>query len=185
MELVCEAAGVNRSWQPAGELEIEMDGAPVPEAERGADVVERDGRTFAVWDRGRMVRLVDSAASAAATSSCASPSRGARAYAFSFSTCVDPLRLLSFRVALDELAMNGQVGMKLAPWRLISRASPVTSCSRDPLATQLFGHERVEEVVDVARLGIFDHRFLAVYGGVELPLRLVLVHLQVHPSPPR
>jgi len=27
--------------------------------ERGADVVERDGRTFAVWERARRVRLID------------------------------------------------------------------------------------------------------------------------------
>ena len=60
MDLVCDAAGVNLVLEPAGELEIEVDGGPVPAGERGADVVERDGRTFAVWERARMVRLIDS-----------------------------------------------------------------------------------------------------------------------------
>ena len=73
---------------PAGELEIEVDGAPVAAAERGADVVERDGRTFAVWERGRLVRLVDSAEFRRRRLVLRFPRAGVRAYAFSFSTCV-------------------------------------------------------------------------------------------------
>lgn len=90
LDLVCDAAGVNLVLAPAGELEIEVDGAPVAAAERGADVVERDGRTFAVWERGRLVRLVDSAGFRRRRLVLRFPQAGVRAYAFSFSTCVSP-----------------------------------------------------------------------------------------------
>jgi thiol-disulfide isomerase/thioredoxin len=92
LDLVCDAAGVNLVLAPAGELEIEVDGAPVAAGERGADVVERDGRTFAVWERGRLVRLVDSAEFRRRRLVLRFPRAGARAYAFSFSTCVSPPR---------------------------------------------------------------------------------------------
>jgi thiol-disulfide isomerase/thioredoxin len=90
LDLVCDAAGVNLVLAPAGELEIEVDGAPVAAAERGGDVVERDGRTFAVWERGRLVRLVDSAEFRRRRLVLRFPRAGVRAYAFSFSTCVSP-----------------------------------------------------------------------------------------------
>ena len=76
LDLLCDASGVNLVLEPAGELEIEVDGAPVPAAERGADVVERDGRTFAVWERARMVRLVDFARLPPAASGAAVPAGG-------------------------------------------------------------------------------------------------------------
>lgn len=88
LDLVCDAAGVNLVLEPEGELEIEVDGQPVPEAERGADVVERDGRTYAVWERGRMVRLIDSNRFARRHLVLRFARPGIRAYAFSFATCV-------------------------------------------------------------------------------------------------
>jgi thiol-disulfide isomerase/thioredoxin len=90
LDLVCDAAGVNLLLAPAGELEIEVDGAPVAAAERGPDVVERDGRTFAVWERGRLVRLVDAVEFRRRRLVLRFPRAGVRAYAFSFSTCVSP-----------------------------------------------------------------------------------------------
>jgi thiol-disulfide isomerase/thioredoxin len=92
IEIVCEAAGVNAVLQPAGpsenELEIEADGAPVPAAERGADVVERDGRTFAAWDRGRMVRLIGGGEFRRRRLTLRFSIPGTRLYAFSFTSCV-------------------------------------------------------------------------------------------------
>ncbi|HYO16616.1 MAG TPA: redoxin family protein [Thermoanaerobaculia bacterium] len=88
LDLVCDAAGVNLVLEPEGELEIEVDGQPVAEAERGADVVERDGRTFALWDRARMVRLVDSNRFGRRRLVLRFSHPGIRAYAFSFGTCV-------------------------------------------------------------------------------------------------
>lgn len=90
LDLVCEAAGVNLVLEPAGELEIEEDGGPVPVGERGAGLVERDGRTFAVWDHPRMVRLVDSHRFRRRHLVLRFPQPGTRAYAFSFSTCAVP-----------------------------------------------------------------------------------------------
>jgi thiol-disulfide isomerase/thioredoxin len=88
LDLVCDAAGVNLVLAPAGELEIEVDGGPVAAAERGADVVERNGRTFAVWERGRMARLIDSDVFRRRRLVLRFPRVGTRAYGFSFSTCV-------------------------------------------------------------------------------------------------
>jgi len=86
LDLVCEAAGVNLVLEPAGELEIKVDGEPVTAEERGADIVERQGRTFAVWERPRMVRLIDSRRFRRRRFVLRFP-EGIRAYAFSFSTC--------------------------------------------------------------------------------------------------
>jgi hypothetical protein len=86
VNLVLEPAG-----EPVGELVIEVDGEPVPEGERGADVVERHGRTFAVWERARMVRLVDSPVFRRRHLVLRFAQPGVRAYAFSFSTtCAVP-----------------------------------------------------------------------------------------------
>ena len=90
LDLVCEAAGVNAVLEPAGELEIEVDGGPVTPEERGADVVEREGRTFVVWDRPRMVRLVDSRRFRSRHLTLRFPAPGVRAYTFSFASCVLP-----------------------------------------------------------------------------------------------
>jgi thiol-disulfide isomerase/thioredoxin len=90
LDLVCDAAGVNLVLAPDGELEVEVDGRPVAAEERGADVVEREGRTFAVWERARMVRLVDSAVFRRRTLALRFPRAGTRAYAFSFATCAVP-----------------------------------------------------------------------------------------------
>lgn len=90
LDLLCDAAGVNLVLEPAGELQIEVEGNPVAAEERGADVVERDGRTFAVWERPRMVQLLDSARFRRRRLVLRFPRPGVRAYAFSFSTCVRP-----------------------------------------------------------------------------------------------
>jgi thiol-disulfide isomerase/thioredoxin len=90
LDLVCDAAGVNLVLAPAGELEVEVDGAPVAAAERGADLVARDGRTFAVWDRARMVRLVGSGVFRRRRLTLRFPRAGTRAYVFSFETCAVP-----------------------------------------------------------------------------------------------
>ena len=90
LDLVCDAAGVNLVLAPTGELEIEVDGEPVAASERGADVVERQGRTFAVWERPRMVRLVDSPRFRRRRLVLRFLQPGTRAYAFSFSTCALP-----------------------------------------------------------------------------------------------
>ncbi|HYG62032.1 MAG TPA: redoxin domain-containing protein [Thermoanaerobaculia bacterium] len=90
LELVCDAAEVNLVLAPpvgeTAELEIEAGGAPVAVEERGADLVARDGRTFAVWDRPRMVRLVDSPDFRRRHLRLRFLRPGARAYAFSFGT---------------------------------------------------------------------------------------------------
>lgn len=88
LDLVSDASSVNLVLAPAGELEIELDGAPVPPDERGVDVVERDGQTFAVWERGRMVRLIDSNVFRQRRLVLRFSQVGTRAYAFSFGTCV-------------------------------------------------------------------------------------------------
>ncbi|HEX4966165.1 MAG TPA: redoxin domain-containing protein [Thermoanaerobaculia bacterium] len=90
LDLVYEASGVNLVLEPAGELEIEMDGAPVPVTERGADVIERNGHTLARWERPRLVRLVDSPVFRRRHLVLRFPAAGVRGYAFSFSTCVVP-----------------------------------------------------------------------------------------------
>jgi thiol-disulfide isomerase/thioredoxin len=90
LELLCDAAGVNLLLDPAGEigeLAIEVDGAPVAAAERGADVIERQGRTFAAWERARLVRLVASDTFRRRRLVLRFPRAGVRAYAFSFETC--------------------------------------------------------------------------------------------------
>jgi thiol-disulfide isomerase/thioredoxin len=88
IEIVCDAAGVNAVLQPDGELEIEVDGAPVPEPERGTDVLERDGRTFAVWDRARMVRLIGGGEFRRRRLTLRFSQAGIRLYVFSFTSCV-------------------------------------------------------------------------------------------------
>lgn len=90
IELVCDAAGVNAVLEPGGTLELEVDGAPVPEAERGTDVLERGGRTIALWERGRMVRLIGGGAFRHRRLTLRFLSPGTRLYAFSFSSaCVE------------------------------------------------------------------------------------------------
>jgi len=88
LEMLCDASGVQVVVGEAGELEIEMDGAPVPAAERGRDVIEHDGRTFAVWERSRMVWLIESAEFRRRRLLLRFAAPGARLYAFTFSTCV-------------------------------------------------------------------------------------------------
>lgn len=93
LELVYDAAGINLVAAVAApgdgpvELEVEADGGPLPRHERGEDVVERDGRTVAILDRPRMVRLVRSDDFRRRGLALRFPA-GVRAYAFSFETCV-------------------------------------------------------------------------------------------------
>jgi thiol-disulfide isomerase/thioredoxin len=96
LEMVCDAAGVNLvvapgSGQSGGEVEVRVDGGPVPPHDRGADLVERDGRTFAVWDRPRMVSLIGPAEFRRRAVVLRFLTPGTRAYTFSFTSCVQGL----------------------------------------------------------------------------------------------
>ena len=71
----------------AGSWRSRWTARPVAAAERGADVVEREGRTFAVWERARLVRLVASGTFRRRRLVLRFPRAGVRAYAFSFETC--------------------------------------------------------------------------------------------------
>ena len=93
LELICESAGVNAVLAPGGELELEVDGAPVRREERGEDVIERNGRTIAVWERGRMVRLVGGKAFRRRRLTLRFSQAGTQIYAFSFTTSCDPVDL--------------------------------------------------------------------------------------------
>jgi len=91
LELVCDAAGIHLVAAPEGELEVELDGGPVPGPLRGADVAERAeraGRTFATWERPRMVRLVEGPDFARRHILLRFPRPGTRAYAVSFTSCL-------------------------------------------------------------------------------------------------
>ncbi len=88
IELACEAAGAQAVVGPAGELEVEVDGAPVPAELRGEDLVERGGRTFAVWDRPRMIRLLAGPAFARRRLLVRAAAPGVRLYTFTFTSCV-------------------------------------------------------------------------------------------------
>jgi thiol-disulfide isomerase/thioredoxin len=90
LTLVCEAAGVNAVLAPAGEATVELDGEPVAAGLRGADVAARDGVTWAVWERPRLVALLDSAVFARRALTLRFPTPGARVYAFSFTSCERP-----------------------------------------------------------------------------------------------
>jgi hypothetical protein len=86
IELHYEASGVNLVLERQGMAEILLDGLPVPEGERGADVRAGGAGTIATWERGRMVRLIDGAhGEHLLTLRFAAP--GDRAYAFSFGRC--------------------------------------------------------------------------------------------------
>lgn len=91
LELVCEAAGVQAVLAGpegrAGELEIGLDGKPVPPELRGSDLVEREGKTFAVWERPRMVRLLDSPQVMPYRLTLRVPTAEARIYSFTFTSC--------------------------------------------------------------------------------------------------
>jgi hypothetical protein len=57
--------------------------------ERGEDVVERDGRTVAVWERGRMVSLIREGRFRRRRLTLRFREAGTRVYSFSFTTaCV-------------------------------------------------------------------------------------------------
>jgi thiol-disulfide isomerase/thioredoxin len=91
LELVCEAAGVHVVLAPGGEMETEVDGEPVRPEERGEDVIEREGRTVAAWESGRMVRLVGGGRFRRRRLTLRFRQAGVRVYAFSFTTsCVLP-----------------------------------------------------------------------------------------------
>jgi len=87
LTLVGEAAGINAVLAPAGEAVVELGGAPVPPSLRGADLASREGETWAVWERPRLVALLDSPAFGRHELTLRFPAAGARVYAFSFTTC--------------------------------------------------------------------------------------------------
>jgi thiol-disulfide isomerase/thioredoxin len=95
LDLVCDAAGVNlvvgSEDRGGGEVEVELDGRPVPPEERGGDVIERGDRgdrTLAVWERPRMVSLLASSEFRRRHLRLTFRTPGTRAYTFSFTTCV-------------------------------------------------------------------------------------------------
>lgn len=90
LELNCDAASVNLVLAPAGELELEAGGAPMPGALYGADVVENEGRAVASWDRPRMVSLLSARDFARRRLLLRFRQPGIRAYAFTFGTCARP-----------------------------------------------------------------------------------------------
>ena len=87
IELRYEAEGVNLVLDPEGMAEVLLDGSPVPESELGADVSLQAAGTFASWERGRMVRLIDGGEHAEHLLTVRFASAGLRAYAFSFGRC--------------------------------------------------------------------------------------------------
>lgn len=90
LELVYDASGINLVAAPGAgpaEIELEAEGGPVPPHERGEDVVERGGRTVAVLDRPRMLRLVRGDDFRRRGLALRFPA-GVRAYVFSFESCV-------------------------------------------------------------------------------------------------
>ncbi|HYH45407.1 MAG TPA: redoxin domain-containing protein [Thermoanaerobaculia bacterium] len=88
LELVYRAASVGVVLEPAGEVEIKLDGEAVPEALRGADVVAENGRTLARWERPRLVQLIGAGKFGEHRLRLRFLSPGARVYAFSFTSCV-------------------------------------------------------------------------------------------------
>jgi hypothetical protein len=60
----------------------------VPPPLRGGDLVERDGRTLAVWERARKVRLIEAPDFARRHLLLRFPRPGTRVYAVSFTSCV-------------------------------------------------------------------------------------------------
>jgi hypothetical protein len=69
-------------------VEVEVDGRPVPPEERGGDIVERGGRTLAVWERPRMVSVLASPEFRRRRVRLTFHTPGTRAYTFSYTTCV-------------------------------------------------------------------------------------------------
>ncbi len=103
LELLCDAAGVHAVLAPGGEAEIEVDGAPIRPEERGGDVHEREGRTRAEWDCGRMVRLVGGGVFRRRRVMLRFPQVGVRVYAFSFSTSCEAVEPPPSRHGPDEV----------------------------------------------------------------------------------
>ncbi len=87
IELRFEGIGVHQVLDPAGEAEVLLDGRPVPESARGADLHPVGEGTRAVWERGRMVRLVSGAEPGKHRLVVRFGRPGLRAYAFSFGAC--------------------------------------------------------------------------------------------------
>ena len=88
LELVYRAASVGAVLEPAGEVEVQLDGAAVPEELRGADVAASNGITVARWERPRLVRLVGAGPFGEHRLRLRFPAPGVRVYAFSFTSCV-------------------------------------------------------------------------------------------------
>jgi len=90
IELVSEAASIHLVAGTPGEAEVELDAGPVPAEERGEDVVEGEGRTYAVWERGRRVGLIAGGRFRTRHLRLRFPVPGVRIYALSFTSCVRP-----------------------------------------------------------------------------------------------
>jgi len=73
----------------AGEVEVRVDGEPVPPDERGPDSAVQGGRTFAVWREPRLVHLLAGGPFRSRRLLLRFPNAGTRCYTLSFTTsCV-------------------------------------------------------------------------------------------------
>jgi thiol-disulfide isomerase/thioredoxin len=75
--------------QPQGRIDILENGAPLPEAARGADVrVDAGGRTYLQVDRPRMYRVVNRSTFQTALLELRSLTTGLQLFAFTFGSCL-------------------------------------------------------------------------------------------------
>jgi thiol-disulfide isomerase/thioredoxin len=88
LTVVCDASSVHMVAEPEGFCGIELDGAPVPEALRGRDVRDADGRTVAAWERPRLVDLLDAPDFATRTIRLTALEPGLRIYTLTFGGCL-------------------------------------------------------------------------------------------------
>jgi hypothetical protein len=81
--------------EPPVEVEVTQDGAPLPESVAGEDVVYQAGRSIVIVSAPRMYQLARNPDGSAHVLRLSVPARGLAAFAFSFSTCVQPPRAVS------------------------------------------------------------------------------------------
>lgn len=89
-----QAAEVNLVLHPGTatepQVEVELDGAPVPSRLRGADLTEQHGATVVCVDTPRMYRLIAGSSFEEHELVLRARTPGVRAYAFTFVSCVKP-----------------------------------------------------------------------------------------------
>lgn len=91
VRFVFGAAQVNVVLHGPGELEVRLDGKPLPEPMRGADILTDElGRTYIRCQDPRMYTLLNSAVFLRGLIEVRSSTPGLQLYAFTFVTCVNP-----------------------------------------------------------------------------------------------